>query len=537
MKKWTRILAVFLSLGILLSMAGCGSRAADRGMRSVRNADIDAISKVTAETPASQAGSWLAKFYGSDPLFLQTDLTLTADYAAVDPALLSMLTEAIGMDIQWLQSLGLSVTSGREGDLNRSNFVLRLNGSDIIQADMFLDLARLNMYLGVPELNPSYIALDLSEAMSGGSAAIPPYQLKQVLSSIDPKLMQDIILRYFGLMADSVDQISVSNGTVSASGVRSSCTVAKVFFGGEEILRIAREFLNAASTDSQVEDLVYQFMAMTGQYRGSTGYFHSSYVQWIQDALTGLEDVSPEDITESFLLTVYLGTDGKLLGGSVEFREDDELNALLSGMTVRDGDRLGVEVTIGSYDSYSYSDRHRETRNEVTLTGTGTCSDEGRLTGSFQMGYYQYEDWNGDIDEIDQPLFTVDVDGTPRLTGIIGDVVLTPTRQLLDLIEGELYGGPEEVIEFVRSLSLVIHNQSSEDKLDGTVALCSSGKAFLTLDTTASETERMDMTIPADLAEPEDWANSMGIASLAEVILRLRSAGMPIELLNSILSF
>ena len=534
MKKWTKILAIVLSLGILLSMAGCGSRAAGSAGLRLRNPDADAIPKEESGAPTTPGGSWMTMLYGTEPVTLQTDMKLEADYSAVDPALLAMLAEAMGMDFQWLQSLGLSAVSGREGDRNRTNFVLRLNDTDILQGDYLLDLAGMNMYLGLPALNPSYTVLDLSEAMSQG---VSPYQPRQLVSSIDPELVKDIVLRYFGLLGDSIEKVAVNKGSVSAGGIRTGCTVARVTFGGEELLAIARSFLTTAATDSQVEDLVYQFMSVSGQYRGSTGYFHSSYAQWIEDALAELDETSPEDISESFVLTFYIDDAGKVLGTSLEVREDGEINALTSFVTARDGERIGVDATFGSYDSYNYSDRRRETRNEVTLSGSGTYTEEGKLTGSFQMGYYLYEDWNGDIDELDIPLFTLDVDGARQGLRFVGDVVITPTRQLLDLAEEEMDGAPREAIDFVRSLTLVLSNRSSDTELDGTAVLCTSGKPFLTLTMTASETESIDMTLPTDVSEPEEWASSMGVASLAEVILRLRTAGMPIELLNAMLDY
>lgn len=554
MKKWARILAIILALGVMLSLAACGSRAADTGVRGVLKADAGAIRKTELRSPEALCkasgqrrtgglaggsfGSRLFENIGKDPFYLQTDLTATLDQSALDPVLLSILIDAVGVDFGWLQSLCLSLVTGSHEDLARTNAVLRLNGTDIIHLDALFDPSAMTAYVGVPELNASYLSLDLTEMMNEYSGvSVNSYRLSQMLSRsrIDPGRLKETVTRYFALVLDGIDRVAVNSGTVTAGGISNSCSTATVTFEGEDILRIARTCLNAAADDSQAEDLVYQFMSMSGKYHCSAGYFHSTYAEWIQDALDELDEVSPEDISESIQLTAYMSPSGKVLGRSLKVLDDGELKALLSFLTARDGDRLGVEASFGAYDSYSSSDRYWETRNEVTLSGVGDYTAEGRLSGSFLVGYNQYEDWNGSLDEIDLPLVTADVDGVLGRGSFIGDVVLTPCRQLLDLAEEEMSGAPEAVIDFVRGLSLIISNRSSDTRLDGIAALRSSGRTFLTLDLSASEIDGMDITLPSDPVDQDAWASSIGIASLAEIIIRLRSAGVPAELLNGLL--
>ena len=545
MKRWTRLLAILLMLGMLLSLSACGSKDADKLVRELVGDDADAIILKDFDSPLAfyraveqrradelvglALGNALLQKTGTDA-FLQTDFLTALDQSVLDQDLLDLATEAAGMDLSWIRNLGLSITAGRSGDLMQANAALRLNDTDIIHMDVVMDNASMTEYLAVPEINESYTSVNLLD-MLGSYSSLSSDEIMDLFSgNADQNTAAlELFKRYYKLALDNITKLELSDGTVSAGGLSCSCSIAKVTIEAEDVQRIGNAVLDAAAQDKDVEALFYRSMRMSGDFDGSAEDFHAKYAELIREAKSDLEDV---DDSGSVLMTVYIDAKGEILGRSIEGISEGERVLLLSYLTARDGDKIGIEVEYNLDNKYSSWENH----TVVKASGTGTySSDSGKLTGSYLVTYYEMEDYQGKQTEKNLELFNVNMDVTLGREGLLGEILMTPCDDLINLALEELGDLPEPVTRLIRSLSVAIVNKSSDGKIDAALVLRTDGKDLLTMSLTQAPCEKFDIAIPTDVVDMNTWSSSIGYSALNTIMNNLRSAGVPASLFNSLL--
>lgn len=538
MKRWTRVLAILLSLLMVLSLSACGEKAADPIVRELLGEDTNAILLKNFESPLEyyraveqrraqelMSISNLAAF--TTPFesgFAQADMTMSLDQSVLDRELLDLVTEQVGVDLSWIRSLGIGYTAGKQDELGAANIVLRLNDTELVTLSGILDQNTMDLYMTVPTINESWMRLNYLELLNTAGSGIDLQQFRELMNAFQfsPEEIASLAQRYHELILNNVEKVDVTEGSVTAGGLENTCSIASVKLEGEDLLRLAKACLDAAAEDPTVEKLVSYVLLVSGESSGSAEALHQKYTELMGEAREKLENTSPEDIDNaSVLMDVYIDQKGEILGRQAELQLQGETAAQLSYLTARDGDKLGLEAAFVAKNEMS-----------VTISGDGSFTQEGKLDGSFLVSA---TDMDSESDVL-LPLFTMNVDGSLSKEGFLGELELVPTAELLDKAVEELGEDiPAPVTSLLRSLSLAFSNSSSQDKLDLRYVLRSNGRDLLTMSLTAAPAEPFAVTIPTETVELRDWAGSLGIAELNIILNRLMEAGVPSSLINGIL--
>ena len=535
MKRWTRMLAILLSLMMLLSLTACGEKPADPLVRELLGDETMAIVQKDYPSPLEyyraveqrraqelmSIGN-LAAFttpYASG--FAQADMTVRLDQSALSQDLLDRVTEQLGFDLSWFKSLGIGFTAGREENLGQANIVLRLNDTDLIDLTGILDRDTGKLYLSVPLLNAEWMGLDLEELTVAGGGALADVEELASAMNFTPEELSDLVTRYHELLLNSVEKVDITEGSVTAGGIANKCSIASVKLEGEDLLRVAKIFVDAAAEDPTVEKLVCYFWAVSGDASGSPEELHARFTDLIAQAREKLENTTPADINNSAVaMDVYIDAKGEILGRRMDLQEEGESRFLFSYLTARDGDNLGLEAEFSSADEES-----------AKISGSGTFTQEGKLNGSFLISAADPDAESAEL----LPFFTANVDGTLGKDGFLGNTELIPTKDLLDKACAALEGSPAELLDLVRSLTLFVSNNSAPGKLDLRYILRTAGKDLLTVSATGSAAEPFAITVPEDTVDPSTWASSLGYSAILDIINKLMEAGMPSSILNGIM--
>lgn len=552
MKRWTRMLAFVLSLLMVLSLSACGNKAADPLVQSLVGEDAAAIIQKDFPSPleyyraveqrrAAELMSIgdLARL--SAPFqsgFAQADLLFSLDQSVLDRDLLDLATETVGFDLSWLQSLGVSYTIGRQDTLGQADIVLRLNGTDLMDLTGIMDQSTADLFLTVPVLSDSWMKLNYLDLLSqlGNGLDMDQFRDLNASFSFTPDELNALVQRYYELILSQVEDVSLSEGTVTADGLENPCSIASLKLEGEDLLRLAKAVVDAAAEDPTVEKLAYYVLSLSEGCSASSEAFHQRYADLIGQAREKLDTTKPEDIDASILMDVYIDAKGEILGRRVDFRRDDRTMALFSYLTARDGDKLGLEAELATYYYVTNNGRNWIDENQVFLSGSGNLSAEGKLNGSFLVSAHIAKGGDEERSVLDLPLLTANVDATLGKEGILGDLELLPAAELLDKVCEKLGDDvPEAVTRLVRSLSLFASNRDSRDKLDAVCILRSSGKDLLTMRMTVVPAESFAITLPAESVDPSTWANSLGFASISAILNKLMEAGVPSSLINGLM--
>ena len=543
MKKTGRLLAILLALGMLLSLGACGFSTEPvqqedydspleyyRAVETRNAQDLMAVGQLLALTKSSQSQS-----------FSQGELLLALDQSVLDPYVLSLLNQAVGMDMSWLRSLGIGFLAGQDGDLAQENLTLRVNGTDIANLETVIDKANLFEYFTVPEISSTSLGLDLADLFTSRTS-LTPDELKALFSGefLTPEDAIELLARYYGVVLSNVEQVELSSGsTVNVGGVEAPCTVATVTIDGEAMLKIAKSVLATARYDQKLEKLIFLGYRLTNNYYGDETRFHADYDNRIQQLINDLDDTDPADIDGTLIMHVAIDDNGNILGRGIEVISEGETVGRFSYMAVSDGTNIGIGAgfSVVSSGTGYYSDPPYSWRDETTMTFEGSASYSpvtGSVTGNFLVSMYNNSDYNGQVDELAMDLFTLDLNASIDENGLQGEVLLTPCDDLMNKLLEELDDAPQPIVDLVKSLTLafVIHGENGA--ADCAWILRSNGSDLLSLSLTTSQAEPFAITVPADVADPDAWINSLGVASLNPIIVNLQNAGVPDELINAL---
>lgn len=551
MKKWTRILAIVLALGMMLALTACGEKKADPLVRQL--VDEDAMALVRKDFDSDQAfyraveqrradellGIVLAgqTMELKDSVYMGVQLLLSLDQSALDQEVLDLATQAAGMDLSWLKSLGLNLKVGSSGLLGETDMAVQLNETDIISARVIMDRTNMTEYLTVPEFGESTASVSMAEM----GIAVDPGEMGQLMSEYFANPVNgDTLKRYYAIAMENVQDVTLSEGSVTAGDLTNKCTVATVSLQGQDVLNIANAVLDAAENDEQIRGLVYYVMRLRGEYSGSAADFGETYQAKIAELREKLAGKAPEDVPASLEMTVYIDDKGEILGRHAELKQDGQTRFLYAPLTARDGDKLGVDLQIGVWDGNSYEwggeTRSWEENTLVSLQGNGSFSAEtGDISGDFLMHMAVSSDYNGDKTVNEHDVLNLKVNGKVGLGGFLGELEMIPTQEILDLACEELDGAPESVLRLVRSLSLYASNQGTGENLDFRYVLRTDGKDLLTMSVTGSPIEPFEISVPTDAVDLDTWTNSIGFGAISAILANLRNAGVPSSVFNGLL--
>lgn len=555
MKRWTRMLAILLSVMMLLSLSACGDKPADPIVRALLGEDTHALVQKDFPSPlefyraveqrrAQELMSIRNLTEYSAALqegFSRTELLLRLDQSALAQDLRDHITENVGMDLSWFKSLGFGYALGMQEDLRQVDMILRLNDTDLLSLTGVVDPATMDVYASVPLLNEDWLKFNFLELAEQIGAPADLQEFSAAMS-FSPEELNSLVLRYHELVLNNVEKVELTDGTASAGGIENACSIASVKLEGEDLLRVAKACVDAAAEDPSAEKLVYYVLTIQGTETGSFADFHEAYPQRIQEAREKLDATTPEDMDNAaVVMDVFIDPKGEIQGRHLELQSNGETEYLFSYLTARDGDKLGLESEFRSHvdgsTSYSSGDSHFWSHdNEAAISGSGSLTQEGKLSGSFLISTHTVNDWDGKREELDIPVFTANVVGSFGKEGFLGDVELIPTQELLDKACEDLgEDTPAPVLELVQSLTLFASNRSTQEKLDLSCVLRSGGKDLLTLTVLGESQEPFAITAPAESVDLDTWTGSLGFATISAILNKLMEAGVPSSLINGLM--
>ena len=535
MKRWTRMLAILLSVMMLLSLSACGDKPADPIVRALLGEDTNALVQKDFPSPlefyraveqrrAQELMSIRNLTEYSAALqegFSRTELLLSLDQSALAQDLRDHITENVGMDLSWFKSLGFGYALGMQEDLRQVDMILRLNDTDLLSLTGVVDPATMDVYASVPLLNEDWLKFNFLELAEQIGAPADLQEFSAAMS-FSPEELNSLVLRYHELVMNNVENVELRDESITAGGIENACSIASVKLEGEDLLRVAKACVDAAAEDPSAEKLVYYVLTIQGTETGSFADFHEAYPQRIREAREKLDATTPEDMDNAaVLMDVFIDPKGEIQGRHLELQSNGETEYLFSYLTARDGDKLGLEAEFRSHvdgsTSYSSGDSHSWSHdNEAAISGSGSLTQEGKLSGSFLISTHTVNDWNGNREELDIPVFTANVDGSFGKEGFLGNVELIPTQELLDKACEDLgEDTPAPVLDLVRSLTLFASNRSTQEKLDLSCVLRSGGKDLLTL------------TVLGESQEP--------FAIISAILNELMEAGVPSSLIKGLM--
>ena len=295
---------------------------------------------------------------------------------AIRVALESALAQAgLDLDLGWVESVTLSPKTAIYENTLRYDCGLEINNTNLATVSLVWDFDTQTIYLGIPELNKTFLEADAEEIFGSDAAMMADYitSSRQIMQDFveampDGEQIEDLINTYSALLIGTISEAEQENKTVKLGSVEQDLLVLTANLSQKDILESLRAILETAKDDKTLKDILLGLESFVETNEGTEIDMYSSFCDSLETACNDLEELFAE-AGNSTILTVetYLDDDDQIAGRTFTFIEGDE-EISIHYITVVEGDKFATEVELGS----------------MTFSGKGTI-DNGKSSGKYTL--------------------------------------------------------------------------------------------------------------------------------------------------------
>ena len=430
----------------------------------------------------------------------------------------AMFGAMTGMDMSWLNTIGMDIDAAVGDGLSGVKYDFLLNEGHLLTMNFLMDMTAMSEYVQFPELAENYLHIPLETTMideNGNEITGPEAELANQISANllsmnwDGKTMGTLVERYGNLFVDHMEEGASAAETVSVEGVSEEATLYEGLMDTENAQKAVEDILTTAKDDQELKTLFDNLTegADTGED------FYKEFQTSIDDALADLKEgtADAEDDT-MFSSKVWVNQAGKIIGrewGTVDGAET------VPALTWKNPSADGTSALLVEINDSNAG-------GSLTLTGTGTSVD-GILNGDYTLAEDGVKTANINV---------ANLNTKPEKMGYYNG---TFTLTFLDNGTEE---NPNPMSMFSAVLNITSDAAAETSKFDLTVN--SSGAPLLTLTMEDANEEAADVPAKEDVTDALDAADSEQMKAYVErmdwagVLDNAKAAGMPEELASQI---
>lgn len=412
----------------------------------------------------------------NDNMATETTVNISYDKDTVNSMLMLLANMSIS-DFESLigislDSIGFDVTSAKSENEIYQKIGFNLNDIDIISAELFMDLLANEILLQLPDLSPDYlrIALDMGEY---GVDDVDLDNYNKITNLLTSDSTGDFLKRYTAIITDEIDDVELAKGeSLTVGDLTIKSNLLTLYFFPETMNDISTRVLEEARDDEYILELLPIFDLTKDEY-------NKKLDAALENAKQTYESM-PND-KAIFVMKVYVGSDGQILGRTLEPSDNNTNNGTLEIFNIRQDDK-------GAYD---ISLKGNNGNHILKVTGSHTIADKA-YTGAAKI---MMTTDKGESTEID----------------IEYDELKTVIKDKRIYSYGEISFSTSSMLGF----DLVIEYDAKDDEQLSTIKLNMGSSSLVTLDTSVKYLE--DYTIPKrdgnakvydSLTESGDYYNS-----------------------------
>lgn len=380
-KKSTKkgpIIAIIAAAAVLILLIANGARINNFVHRTFSSPEkyYQFVEKQTMKELSGHAGEWYDRYVLDSLNFYNKSVEgeLTLELGEDGQEFIGLLGLA-GVDVSWLESMKIGADTAIKDDTVAAGMSFALNGSDIISANMKMDMENGMAYFQIPELNKTYLGVDMAEEGFDdyGAQLLAEFQAsnKKLLQACpDRAEVEKLTKRYMMLALSCVDDVSKSKDTLKVEGVEQKCTVLKVTIDSDTLQDMAEVVLKEMRDDKDIKALMKSVIEASGDALDEEVDIDDIYEEFqdtIDEILDELEYLSY--INEKIVMKVYVDGKGEIKGRSIDLGY-----ITFSSLMPERGSKFGYELS-GNAGGIS-----------VKLTGSGKISGD-KISGDFQIKY------------------------------------------------------------------------------------------------------------------------------------------------------
>lgn len=428
------------------------------------------------------------------------------------------MAKTLGVDLSWLDSVGITYTGSQKDDKLSVSVVPTLNDVKLLTAKMLMDTKKGAFFIQLPELSEKYLGMELGDdyedMMENFNEVFGTFE-KMIKSYPSPEKMEELALKYYQIIMDQVEEMEKTKAKLEVDDVTQECTLLTMDLRTKDVQKILTAVLKELSKDKEVKKMMMDlFDAMDSEYIDSEEMYED-FLDGIDDALDNVEDVE----IDRFVMEIYLDKSGEVIGRSVTVKVDGE-EVTIKAFWPKKDDKTGLEFSLKTPDS------------KASFVGTAK-EKNGRHSGEYVLKVQDKKILKVGVEDYDV--------NEAKKGNLVGKFTFRPGSDvdLKEMLEdlGVYASSPFYVVFSSLDLALDIQADVKDEAHNLAFTLLDGGKDVISLSFEGKKEKADDISIPGsyislekdgEMNEEELMEYVKGL-DFKSVVDALRQAGLPAE--------
>lgn len=444
-------------------------------------------------------------------------------------------------DLTWLENVEFVFDADASAKALDMDLTGKLNDTEILSTNMILDIENNNGYITVPQLFKKYIQVPLTAIYTRGVAAEDSWesgeesaepsdsedlsdisdelsaqldeleaQLEKFLSAIPTeKVTSKLMVKYFDVLVDSLDNVEKESTKLEIEGVSQSCTLLTVELDGEAIVTATTAVLEEAVKDDEIKKIIQNFAEA---YEEDGDELYDTFTDAVEELLDEIDSLDTEELDElmgdEIVLKNWVASDGVIIGREIEVAGSSILFA-----SVEQGSKIATKINA-----------KQDGTKLMEFKGSGKKSGS-MINATYTLEIEKQEVLEIEVKDYDSEAFEED--------GYLNGEFYFGAGDDLDLSEMV----SEELAPIMDDLRLGFGIQSGEKEFSFSTMLMNGKKPYITCSVGAKLRGYEKPSAPAKdqcvSVEDENGLTELaGSVSFDQLIENLRNAGVPTEFVD-----
>lgn len=419
----------------------------------------------------------------------------------------TLLGQAIGMNLNWVDGISLQITAGEDDGLTQAKLDLVLSDVSVLSLDVIASQEKI--WLGIPGLAEGYLEMDLEEILAQADvdlSALDSFSAPSLEDMPSGDAFANMLEQYLNIIVNSITDVKEVETTLQVNGVSQNVLQLTTTVDFAAVEKMLSDMVSTLEKDTVAEQFLDSLEKFLGEYMAQmeqiTGE-HYELENLYDTTLTGMKQLlqlltAQKDLLSDWKmeLITYLNDSNETIG--FELRDQSGTTGIFAARVENDGNFAS---------KFSAAD--------FAVYGMGTIS------GGKESGVYSFVAGGDIVLKMETRNFATTDDG------FTGSIRVIPSEDILGQILDTGMVGTQLALEFT---------QVKENGMDAlAVNLLINEQMLVGISVGAEPLDWLQVSEPTDVVDINDqqalmnWAQGL---NLSTVLNNLQRAGVPQELLS-----
>ena len=262
------------------------------------------------------------------------------------------LATTAGVDLSWLDSVGISYRVSRQDDAYSISTAPILNDVKILTVLLAMDVRNGQIVGSIPELSGQYIGVslgetdDFDEIMEEFEKVTGIYE-EMLKAYPSPEKLEELATKYYDIAMEQVEEMEKSKTTLEADDISQECIALTMNLKSRDLQKILKAIIKELSKDKDVEKMIVDLCDAVKELDEDIDgeELYEEFLEELEEIEENLDDIEVDKLT----LEVYVDNDGNVIGRKT-FLSKDGTEITVKALRTRKGENLGYEFSVAEED-------------------------------------------------------------------------------------------------------------------------------------------------------------------------------------------